>query len=252
MAKNSSGALSGYKISEGPVTSSSLPRRDVEELAELPAHSGKPLLVAIARDPRTLFICWSVDWPAAFAKGLPADRCAHVRIRQNGNEKTIGVEPMSGSCAIEELEPGETYSVELGYYAPPETWNSVVTGNEVMMPFASASDERIDVATVPFHLTFQRILDVFRGKNGDDLAQTLALFQERANRSELSRDEAEVLHSLDLSREDLQRTTAARESLAKSERLRERSELFSGSSPGEGFGGASPSKGFGGASWGGS
>src|SRR5205807_5939625 len=131
MGKSSSDPLSGYKISEGPVTSSLLPQRDVEELTGLPAHYGKPLLVAIARDPQTLFVCWSVDWPAAFAKGLPADRCAHVRIRQNGNEKTIAVEPMSGSCAIEELEPGETYSVELGYYAPPETWNSVVTGNEV-------------------------------------------------------------------------------------------------------------------------
>ena len=243
MAKNPSDPLSGYKISEGPVTSSSLLRRDVEaakEFTELPAHYGKSLLVAIARDPRTLFVCWSVDWPAAFGKGLPADRCAHVRIRQNGNEKTVAVEPMSGSCAIEELEPGQTYSVELGYYAPPETWNSVVTGNEVMMPFVSESDEMIDVATVPFHLAFQRILDVFRGSNGDDLAQTLAQFQERANRSELSRDEAEVLSALDLSPEDLQKTAAARESLAKFKRLRQRGEkLFGGSSSNEGFGDSS-------------
>jgi hypothetical protein len=240
MAKSSSDPLSGYKISEGPVTSSSSPRRGGEaELTELPGHYGKPLLVAIARDPRTLFVCWSVDWPAAFAKGVPADRCAHVRIRQDGNEKTVAVEPMSGSCTIEELEPGATYSVELGYYAPPETWNSVVIGNEVMMPLASESDEMIDVATVPFHLTFQRILDVFRGSNGADLAQTLAKFQERANRSELSRDEGEVLRALDLSPEDLQKTAAARESLAKSERLRQRDEKLFGSSPSEGFGGSS-------------
>ena len=239
MVKNSSDSSSGYKISEGPVTSSSLPRRDVDELTGLPGRYGKPLLVAIARDPRTLFVCWSVDWPAAFAKGLPADRCAHVRIRQNGNEKTVAVEPMSGSCAIEELEPGKTYAVELGYYAPRETWNSVVTGNEVMMPFASQSDEMIDVATVPFHLTFQRILSVFRGSNGDALAQTLAQFQERASRTELSRGEAEVLRALDLSLDDLKKTAAARESLAKSERLRERETIFGGSSPSEGFGGSS-------------
>jgi hypothetical protein len=239
MASSSSEPLSGYKISEGPVTSSLLPRPDVEELTGLPVHFGEPLLVAIARDPRTLFVCWSVDWPAAFAKGLPADRCAHVRIRQNGNEKTVAVEPMSGSCSVEELEPGESYSVELGYYAPPETWNNVVTGNEVMMPFTSESDEMIDVATVPFHLTFQRMLSVFRGSNGDDLTRTLAKFQERANRSELSRDETEVLRVLDLSPEDLQKTAAARESLAKSERMREREKLFGGSSPSEGFGGSS-------------
>jgi len=98
----------------------------------------------------------------------------------------------------------------------------------------------IDVATVPFHLTFQRILDVFRGSNADELAQTLAQFQERANRSELSRDKAEVLRALDLSPEDLQKTAAARESLAKAERLRERGDkLFGSTSPGEGFGGSS-------------
>ena len=84
------------------------------------------------------------------------------------------------------------------------------------------------------------MLSVFRGSNGDALAQTLAQFQERANRSDLSRGETEVLRSLDLSPEDLQKTAAARESLAKSERLLERGEkLFGTASPSEGFGGSS-------------
>jgi hypothetical protein len=245
MAKNPSEPVRGYKISEGPVTSSSLLRRDAkaeEQSTDLPSHYGKPLLVAIARDPRTLFVCWSVDWPAAFANGLPIDRRAHVRLRQNGNERTIPVEPMSGSCAIAELEPGETYSVELGYYAPPETWHSVVSGNEVMMPFPSeAGDDLIDVATVPFHLTFQRMLSAFRGRKGGELAQTLAEFQGRA-KSELTSEESEILRALDLSPEDLQKAAAARESLEKSLRLSERGP----------FGGASPNEGFGGGSWGGS
>ena len=247
MARNPSDSSgSGYKISEGPVTSSSLLRRKAEatdDLTALPSHYGKPLLVAIARDPRTLFVCWSVDWLTAFDNGLPADRCAHVRLRENGNEKTIAVEPMSGSCAIEELQPGETYSVELGYYAPSDTWNSVVIGNEVMMPFASeAGHELVDVATVPFHLTFQRILNALRGTESGGLAQTLAEFQQRAGRSELSREESEILRALDLSPDDLRKTAAARESLEKSERLPARAP----------FGGAGPGEGFGGASWGGS
>jgi hypothetical protein len=84
------------------------------------------------------------------------------------------------------------------------------------------------------------MLSLFRGSNSEDLAQTLARFQERANRLELSSDEAEVLRALDFSREDLQKTAAARESLVKSERLRERGEkLFGGASPSEAFGGNS-------------
>ena len=242
MAKNpSEPSNGGYKISEGPVTSSSLSRRkeEADELNELPSHYGKPLLVAIARDPRTLFVCWSVDWAAVFDSGLPADRCAHVRLRQSGNEKTVAVEPMSGGCAIEDLEPGETYSVELGYYAPPETWNKVVIGNEVMMPFASeAGDEFVAVATVPFHLTFQRMLNAFRGAESGDLAQRLAEFQERAGTTKLTREEFEILRALDLSPEDLQKTAAARESLEKSQRLSARAP-FGGASPSEGFGGGS-------------
>jgi hypothetical protein len=236
----------GYKISEGPVTSSLSRRKDErrDELTELPSHYGKPLLVAIARDPRTLFVCWSVDWSAAFDNGLPADRCAHVRLRQSGNEKTVPVEPMVGGCAIEDLEPGETYSVELGYYAPPDTWNSVVIGNEVMMPFASeAGDELVDVATVPFHVTFHRMLTALRGAKSGDLAQGLAEFQKQAGTTKLAREESEILRALDLSPEDLQKTAAARASLEKSQRL---------SAARAPFGGASPSEGFGGASWGGS
>ena len=235
----------GYKISEGPVTSSLSRRKEEagEEFAELPSHYGRPLLVAIARDPRTLFVCWSVDWPAAFDNGLPADRCAHLRLRQGRNEKTVAVEPMSGGCAIEDLRPGETYSVELGYYARPDTWNSVVIGNEVMMPLASeAGGESVEVITIPFHLTFQRMLNVFRGAESGDLAQRLADFQKRAGTKKLTREESEILRALDLSPEDLQKTAAARASLEKSRPL----------SPRATFGGASPSEGMGGASRGGS
>jgi len=72
----------GNKIPEGPVTSSSLSRQKDEErdeLTELPSHHGKPLLVASAPNPRTLFLCWRVGWPAAFHNGLPSGRCTQVR-----------------------------------------------------------------------------------------------------------------------------------------------------------------------------
>jgi hypothetical protein len=249
MAKQDVDKTAGaYRISEGPVTSSSL-RRGTKDLAgdhALPTHYGTPLLLAIARDPRTLFVCWSVDWTVAFGNGLPADRRAHVRLRSNGTEKTVGVEPTIGSCAIGELEPGETYSVELGYYAPADLWNVIAAGNEVMMPFESESpDNAIDVATIPFHLSFQRMLNVLRESNDGDLVQTLARIQERAAQSlELGPEEQEMLRALDLSVDDLRDHAAYQASLTRSEKIRDRSEkLF-------GFGGASPSKGSGGSSWG--
>lgn len=246
MAKEDVDKAGAYRISEGPVTSSPR-RRGKEDSASddaLPNHTGMPLLLAIARDPRTLFVCWSVDWTIAFSNGLPADRRAHVRVRSDGTEKVVGVEPTVGNCAIEELEPGETYSVELGYYAPAELWNVIVTGNEVMMPFESESpDNAIDVATVPFHLTFQRMLNILRESSSGDLAQTLARIQERtAGSSTLSPEEHEMLRALDLSADDLRKRAAYQASLARSERIRDRGEkLFGlgGSSPSESVGGSS-------------
>jgi len=135
--------------------------------------------------------------------------------------------------------------VELGYYAPADSWNVIVTGNEVMMPLESEpADEAIDVATVPFHLNFQRMLNIFRVSNGGDLLNALARIQERAVApSELSGEEKEVLRALDLSEEDLLNRAAYREALTKSEKIRERGpKLF-------GFGGASPSQEFGSSSW---
>jgi hypothetical protein len=236
-----------YQISEGPVTSS-VPHAGIADAAgdmSLPAHHGMPLLLAIARDPRSLFVCWSLDWTSAFANGVPADRRAHVRLRSNAEDRIVGVEPLVGSCVVETLEPGATYTVELGYYAPADSWNVIVTGNEVMMPLESESvDEAIDVATVPFHLTFQRMLNVFRVSNGGDLLNALARIQERAVApSELSGEEKEVLRALDLSEQDLRNRVAYRAALTKSEKIRERGKkLF-------GFGGASPGQGFGSSSW---
>ena len=245
--ENSAKKTGAYQISEGPVTSSSLHGGVTDAAGDmpLPAHYGRPLLLAVARDPRTLFVCWSVDWPSAFANGVPADRRAHVRLRSNDEDRTVGVEPTVGSCVIEALKPGETYMVELGYYAPADSWNVIVTGNEVMMPFESESPhEAIDVATVPFHLTFQRMLDIFRVSNGGDFLNALARLQERAAApAELTGEEKGVLQALDLSEAELRNVAAYREALTKSERIRDRSEkLF-------GFGGASPGQGFGSSSW---
>ena len=176
---------------------------------------------------------------------MPADRRAHVRLWSKDEDRTVGVEPTVGSCVIEALEPGQTYMIELGYYAPPDSWNVIVTGNEVMMPFESESaDEAIDVATVPFHLTFQRMLNVFRVSNGGDLLNALARLQERAAASsELTGEEKEVLRALDLSEEDLRNRAAYREALTKSEKIRDRGEMLFG------FGGASPGQEFGSGSW---
>lgn len=216
----------------------------------LPRVHGAPTLFAIARDRRTIFTYWSIDWPAAFAKTVPVDRQAHLRVyRADGlEEESVAVEPMSGNCSIAVSRPGGSYHVEIGYYQPADVWNSIATSNEVTMPRDSfADDGEVGLATIPFHLSFQRLLDLLGASKGDALAETISQFQKRALRNEerkqLTAEEREILRAMDLS---LSEIAAARHSFvdtAGSETLRRRTETLLGSGP------VSPSRGFGEGSW---
>src|SRR5262245_4347830 len=66
-----------FRISNRPVvTSDSERQRESEEHVDgdfTRAH-GTPMLFAIARDPVTIFACWSIYWPAIFADNAPVDR----------------------------------------------------------------------------------------------------------------------------------------------------------------------------------
>ena len=106
-----------------------------------------------------------------------------------------------------------------------------------MMPFAAeASDELVEVTTIPFHLTFQRMLVCFADAKAATWRNGWRNSRNEPALTKLTREESEILRALDLSPEDLQKTAAARASLEKSQRLSARAP-FGGASPSEGFGG---------------
>lgn len=228
MATGASGG--SFKISHAPLASSTVrPEPDASDEAELPSHYNDPLLLAIARNARTLFVCWIVDWAAAFGSAVPADRKAHVKLKCGNSEKTHAVEPLSGNCAIGHLVPGETYLVELGYYAPVDEWNVVVAGHEVMMPMEAPvadGDAPMDVATVPFHLSFQRLLDLFDKRNRRDVVRDLAEWEVQALQDSNGESNENLLRELDLSLDDLRAAAALRETLAKIRTRPQRAERF--------------------------
>src|SRR5689334_18485980 len=111
----------GYRVSNGPVvrlarSDSKLPS-DLAEVIELPRVYGAPLLFAIARDPRTLFVYWNIDWSTIFENQAPVDRQVHLRVsRTDGSEELIqAAEPMAGNHYLTVTEPCGTYRVEIGY-----------------------------------------------------------------------------------------------------------------------------------------
>jgi len=64
---------------------------------ELPRFHGPPRLVAIARDPWTIFAYWNVNWPPIFKNAAPIDRQVHLRVHCADGlaEKEVAVEPMA-------------------------------------------------------------------------------------------------------------------------------------------------------------
>jgi hypothetical protein len=88
----------------------------------------------------------------------------------------------------------------------------VVKSNEVVMPPQEISEsEDVDIATIPFHLSFQQLVDLY-GVNDNALATFISRFQTRA----ASSGRNETLSSGE--RKILQRTGWAVSKLAESRR----------------------------------
>ena len=222
---------------------------DLSEGLEPTRFHGPPRLLAIARDPWTIFAYWNIDWPAIFKNAAPVDRQAHLRVLSADGleEKEAAVEPMSGMHYVKMSQRHRACRIEIGYYQPADIWNSVATSNEIMMSSAEISEnEQVDLATIPFHLRFQQLVDLF-GANDDPLATVISRSQTRAARSgsqdKLSPEERKIL----------QRTGVALSELANaqrvfnqidSEKLKRDAEALVG------LDATSPSRGFDASNWG--
>ena len=241
-----------FRISNGAVVNPGEGKglSDFGDAIDLPRVYGEKIFFAVARDPHTIVAYWNVDWPAIFAHGVPVDRQVHLRVYKadGAEERNIAAEPMSGSCYLPVSQSRENYRVEIGYYQPHDFWNSVAISDVVTMPPDSVTPNAdVDLATIPFHLSFQRLIDLFRAQNGNALTEIISRLQRRAvsneDRDLLSPDEWAILRAMDLSLDDLDAPRRAFTDRAATEKLRKRGEAILG------FGATSPPRGFGESSW---
>jgi hypothetical protein len=192
--------------------------RDYENLGELPRAYGRPVLFGIARDPHTLFAYWEIDWPTVFGNKPPADRKVYLRvISEDGGEETrMTVEPFAGNHCVAVSQARSSYRIELGYHGPADIWNSVATSDAIATPPDDVSEnDVIDVVTVPFHLSFQRMVDAFRASkyDGDALVEIVGRLQERADVPDgepLPETDHELLRAIDLSLSETDATQRSR------------------------------------------
>lgn len=205
---------------------------DVEPVGGMPAN-GQPSLFAIARDARTIFTSWNINWRAVFKKGMPTDRQVYLRlIGQRRVEHRVAIEPMSGMHYLTTLGSDDSYRVEIGYFQPFDAWHSVAISDDVKMPPQRRADiADVDLAAIPFHVGFQQLLALFGVSNGTALASIICDFQERVTTTEkpedLSPHEQEILRKLDFS---LCEVASARRGFEKidKEKLARRTRLLAG------------------------
>ena len=241
---SSSSNREGFALGAAPsVTADVTP-----ESGGLPRFSGSPTLCLMARDPRTLFAYWDIDWTTAFGDEQPSDKKVHLRVmNEDGAAVSVEVEPLAGSCYIDVENADAIYSGDLGYYQPPAVWHSLATSDLISTPpedLADLGDD--DFATVPFHLSFQRMIDLLRESRRRDTPLVVQLADVRdaiespaidANRSASERELADAIRQAEAnSPAEMSRENAAE--LWKRQRL-ERVLGFGATSPAEGFGGSS-------------
>ena len=181
-------AREGFQISREPVVHlAAHNRRKNGGGVGLPRAYGAPILFAIARDSHCIFAGWNIDWLSVFEKSMPADRQVYLRVYRAGGpeEKTVAVEPMAGMHFVTTSEPHGSYRVEIGYYQPADVWHSVATANEIVLPtYPITQIADVDLVTIPFHLSFQQLVELLEPVTDTELATAISQFQKRALSSE--------------------------------------------------------------------
>jgi hypothetical protein len=98
----------------------------------------------------------------------------------------------------------KAYRVEIGYFESFDTWHSVATSGEVEMPSQGSIDlPDVDLATIPFHISFQQLANLLGTANDNSIARVVSKFQKRVLSSdkpnEAKPSDTQILRSLNLS-----------------------------------------------------
>jgi hypothetical protein len=148
-----------------------------EDLGTLPTGYGEMFL--IARDPHWLFTYWDFDYSK-----FPTVRKLFLEVYQgNELESTIDINEIARNWYIPVSAAASEYSVIFGYRDANVERTVVGKAGPARTPPESISPNwETEFATVPFHLSFNFLLDVISSARtqGQPLAESLARLQQAA------------------------------------------------------------------------
>ncbi|MGA8658623.1 MAG: DUF4912 domain-containing protein [Chthoniobacterales bacterium] len=191
MSNESAENTNGFRITSEPVVSNEyveqeskyLPSVDpgtkpeFEHLGELP--SGYDQMFLIARDPHWLFTYWDFDYSK-----FPAERQLYLQVfHQDVLEKTIEINEIARNWYIPVESADADYRVVFGLKDRAGTWQNIGQAGPTHTPPESVSPNwDTQFATVPFHLSFNFLLDLIAAARatGEPLTEALARLQQSA------------------------------------------------------------------------
>jgi uncharacterized protein len=155
-----------------------------EDLGELPKTYGEDTLFLIARDPHWLFAYWDINWLPWTAKSV--DGKFFVKLfTAGGVESSVEIHPEARNWYLPSKLAGTSYHAELGCIGADGEWLCIARSDNTATPEDKFSESaEADFATVPIHLTFQRLVEMVRGhmREGESLITALARLQGEGRR----------------------------------------------------------------------
>jgi uncharacterized protein len=151
-----------------------------EDLGELPESYFEDTLFLVARDPRWLFSYWDFNWgkyAATQFRGGVKQFFLKVSTTAGADAGLVEINPEARNWYVPVNSPGAEYFAEIGYFDKAGTWQKIVQSGIAATPSEELSTEgAADFATVPAHLTFERLLDMVKEKmmEGESLISALA------------------------------------------------------------------------------
>jgi len=152
-------------------------KNEPEQLGELPSGYGD--MYVVARDPHWLFTYWDFDYSK-----FPTPRQLLLQVfREDALEKTIEINEIARNWYLPVESANASYRVVFGFRDIQGNWHSVGEAGPTQTPPEAISTQWDTLfATVPFHLTFNLLVDVAAAAKagGEPLTEALAQLQRAA------------------------------------------------------------------------
>jgi len=153
---------------------------DIDQLGDLPRSYGDESIFVIAQEPHWLF-CY---WDYTLTEGV--DGAVFLRHGREGAarpEAEVPVPAETNSWYLSVRDADADYYVELGHYNGGH-WKTLTRSGTVLTPRDTLAGFGEPVfANMPFHATFQQLVEKLRGemREGESLAAALARLQGRGD-----------------------------------------------------------------------